>query len=103
MWNELRFGLALALMAASMLTLISGVAGVFRFHDALQRMHAAAVNDTLGLFLAVCSLIVAEGFRFVSLKLALVLIFLWIASPVSSHMIAQLEDRRRAAREEVDV
>ena len=100
MWNEFRFGLASVLLLLSLITLCTGVAGVFRFRDTLQRMHAAAVNDTLGLFLAMCSLILAEGADFISLKFILVLIFLWIASPISSHLIPQLEVRSRKAEKE---
>ena len=92
MWIEaVRFGISAALMLAALLTLCTGVLGIYRYKYCLNRMHAAAVNDTLGILLAVCSLIVAQGFDFVSLKLLLVVIFLWIASPVSSHLIARLE------------
>ena len=92
MWIEyVRFGICAALMAAALVTLCTGVLGVFRWKYCLNRMHAAAVNDTLGILLAICSLIVAQGLDFVSLKFLLVVIFLWIASPVSSHLIARLE------------
>lgn len=100
MWNEIRFGLAGALMLLSLLTLCTGVLGTFRFRDALQRMHSAAVNDTLGLLLAVCSLMLAEGLSFTSVKYLLVLIFLWVSSPVSSHLVAQLEYRSRVPGKE---
>lgn len=95
MWNEIRFGLAAVLMILALGTLCTGVMGIFRFRDTLQRMHAAAVNDTLGLFLAVCALILAEGISFVSLKYALILVFLWIASPMSSHLIARMAANSR--------
>ncbi|MBQ9211210.1 MAG: monovalent cation/H(+) antiporter subunit G [Clostridia bacterium] len=100
MWNNIRFGLAAGLMFLSLFTLCTGVLGVFRFRDTLQRMHAAAVNDTLGLLLAICSLVLAQGADFTSLKLILVVVFLWVASPVSSHLIAQLEVRSRRAEKE---
>lgn len=91
MLETVRFWVSAILMAGALLTLITGVLGVFRFKYCLNRMHAAAVNDTLGILLAVCSLIVAQGPDFVSLKFLLVVIFLWLASPVSSHLIARLE------------
>ena len=89
MWTELRFGLASALLAAGLLVMCTGLLGTIRFRDTLQRLHAAAVNDTLGLLLIVCSLMLAEGWSFTSVKFLLVLVFLWIASPVSSHLIAR--------------
>lgn len=92
MWLEaVRFGISAALMGCALFTLCTGVLGVFRYQYCLNRMHAAAVNDTLGILLAVCSLIIAQGLDFVSLKFLLVVVFLWIASPVSSHLIAKLE------------
>ncbi len=98
MWTEARYALASALMIGSLFTLLTGVLGTYRFRDSLQKMHAAGVNDTLGFFLAACSLILAEGFSFTSLKFILVVVFLWIASPVSTHLLARLEQLRRTSR-----
>jgi len=70
---------------------ITAVFGVYKFKYVLNRMHAAALGDTLGLLLAVSGGIVYYGFQFVSLKLVLILVFLWITSPVASHFIAKLE------------
>ncbi len=65
--------------------------GVFRFKYVLNRMHAAAMGDTLGIGFSLVGLILLNGLNFTSLKLLLVIIFLWFASPVSSHLIARLE------------
>lgn len=65
--------------------------GVFRFKYVLNRMHAAAMGDTLGIGCCLLGLIVMKGFSFTSLKLLLVIIFLWFSSPVSSHLIVRLE------------
>ena len=65
--------------------------GVFRFKYVLNRMHAAAMGDTLGIGCCLLGLFVMKGFSFTSLKLLLVIIFLWFSSPVSSHLIARLE------------
>ena len=81
------------LMAAALFVFLSGVIGTWRFRYCLNRLHAAAVSDTLGLLLAILSLAVAEGFSLLSLKLILVAVLLWIASPVSSHLIARMEIR----------
>lgn len=91
MWiDKIRFGVSAALMICALFTLITGVLGVYRFRYCLNRMHAAAVNDTLGILLAMASLIVAEGIDFTSAKFVLVVVFLWLASPISSHLIARL-------------
>ena len=65
--------------------------GVFRFKYVLNRMHAAAMGDTLGIGFSLVGLILLNGLNFTSLKLLLVIVFLWFASPVSSHLIARLE------------
>ena len=54
-------------------------------------MHAAAMADTLGIMLILCGLIVATGLHFASLKLALIIVLLWCAGPVSSHLLAGFE------------
>ena len=65
--------------------------GVFRFKYVLNRMHAAAMGDTLGIGFSIAGLILMSGFNFTSLKLFFVILFLWFSSPVSSHLIARLE------------
>lgn len=70
---------------------ILAVFGVNRFKKALNRMHAAAMGDTLGILFVFLGLILMRGFSMDSLKLLLVILFFWMASPVSGHMISRLE------------
>lgn len=65
--------------------------GVFRFKYVLNRMHAAAMGDTMGIGSCLLGLIIMSGFTFTSLKLFLVMVFLWLSSPTASHLIARLE------------
>ena len=65
--------------------------GVYKFKYVLNRMHAAAIGDTLGIGVSLTGLILLSGWNFTSLKMALVIVFLWLASPVSSHLISRLE------------
>lgn len=65
--------------------------GVFRFKYVMNRMHAAAMGDTLGIGFSLLGLILMSGLNFTSLKLFLVIVFLWFSSPASSHLIARLE------------
>lgn len=65
--------------------------GVYRFCYVLNRMHAAAMGDTLGIGVSLFGLMIFSGFHFTTLKIALIVIFLWFASPVSSHLITRLE------------
>ena len=79
------------LLLIGLLIFLIEMIGVFRFKYVLNRMHAAAMGDTLGIGCCLLGLIVMKGFSFTSLKLLLVIIFLWFSSPVSSHLIARLE------------
>ncbi len=67
------------------------IAGVFKLRFSLNRMHSAAIGDTLGILLGLSGLMILSGFNFTTLKMALVLVFLWCTSPVSSHLIARME------------
>ena len=79
------------LLLIGLLIFLIEIIGVFRFKYVLNRMHAAAMGDTLGIGCWLLGLIIMKGFGFTSLKLLLVIIFLWFSSPVSSHLIARLE------------
>lgn len=54
-------------------------------------MHATAMGDTLGIASCMLGLVIFSGFNMTSVKLLLIVIFLWFASPVSSHVLARLE------------
>ncbi len=87
----IRFLVGAALLLMGMAIFVIEMVGVFRFKYVLNRMHAAAMGDTLGLGSCLLGLIVMSGLNFTSLKLFLVIVFLWFSSPVSSHLIARLE------------
>lgn len=87
----IRFLAGAALMLCGMGIFAIEMIGVFRFKYIMNRMHAAAMGDTLGIGFSLLGLILMSGFNFTSLKLLLVIVFLWFSSPVSSHLIARLE------------
>ena len=64
---------------------------IFHLKYKLNRMHAAAMGDTLGISFSLVGLMILSGFNFTTLKMALIVVFLWFASPVSSHLLARLE------------
>ena len=91
MGSWVRFGFCAFFCLAGILVVAVSVFGVYRFRYVLNRMHVAALGDTLGVSLILLGLIVARGLSAVSLKLLLVIVFFWIASPTASHLIARLE------------
>jgi len=86
-----RFVLAALLLLGGMITLLGTVVGIFRFKYVLNRLHVAAKCDTFGLMLTFSSLIVMLGWNVASLKILLILVFIWITHPVAGHLIANLE------------
>lgn len=91
MLEWLRFGVTALLLAGGITILVTAVIGVYKFDYVLNRMHAAAMGDTLGLLFCLLGLIVSASDIWTALKFLLIIAFLWLASPVSSHLIARLE------------
>lgn len=87
----LRLILGCAFLIGGLVIFFTEIFGVFHFHYVLNRMHATAMGDTLGIASCMIGLIIFSGFNFTSLKLMLIVLFLWFASPVSSHVLARLE------------
>lgn len=86
-----KFAAAAICLCIGLVFMVLAVFGVNRFRKALNRMHAAALGDTLGILFIFLGLMIIRGFSLDSLKLFLVILFFWIASPVSGHMISRLE------------
>lgn len=88
-WIQLAVGAVFIIIG--LFALCISVFGVFRFHYVLNRMHTAAMGDSLGILFILFGLMLLSGFQFGTLKLALIIVFFWLAGPVSSHMIAYME------------
>lgn len=63
--------------------------GLVRFPDFYTRMHPAGKGDTLGQAMVLVGLIIHEGFSMVSMKLVLILLFIFLANPTATHAIAK--------------
>ena len=92
-----RFGLCAFCVLGGLFAVFTAILGLFRFDFALNRLHASAVADTLGLGLMALGAAIAVGWSAVCWKLALVVVLQWCTSPLSGHMLAQLEYRTDAA------
>lgn len=87
----LRFTAVALFLTASLGMAVISVAGVFKFKFVLNRMHAAAICDSFVLLLAMAGVAIAYGFSAATMKVLLIVLLVWVASPVSGHMIARLE------------
>ena len=90
-FDWIRLILGCAFVICGLVIFFTEIFGVFHFHYVLNRMHATAMGDTLGIASCMIGLMIFSGLNMTSLKLLLIVIFLWFASPVSSHMLARLE------------
>ena len=81
---------AFCLIFAAVMECIA-VYGVYKFRFAMNRMHSAAIGDTMGLALGAIGLIILKGTAWFSFKMVIVVLFLWLTSSVSSHVIMRME------------
>lgn len=81
--------LAQACLLIGTLAIIFGALGLLRLPDFFARTHAASVTDTAGAGFILLGLALQAGFGLISLKLALVLVFLLMTSPTAAHALAQ--------------
>lgn len=98
----IRFLIAVICICGGVFVMISATIGVFRFSECLTRMHSAAMGDTLGLGLIILGLVCLNGLCFTTVKLILLVFFLWTTSPVSSHLIAQMMVEKKKKKEKGD-
>ena len=85
--------IGVAFIALGAAVMFIAILGLFRFRYVLNRMHAAAVGDSLGLFLILIGLMLLSGWQFKTLKLLFIMLIVWIANPVMSHLVARAEVR----------
>ena len=87
----IRFGISCACLIGAMICFTAAVLGANRFGFIMNRLHAAGIGDTLGLFLVALSLILGTGLGLPQVKMCLIIVFMWFTSPVSSHFLIQIE------------
>ena len=78
-----------ALLLSGAFFLVTGALGMVRLPDVFTRMHAAGMADTMGAGLILVGLCVYSGANLVTLRLILVLAFLWFTSPIATHALAK--------------
>lgn len=89
--DVIRFLLGIGFIITGLLVFVIQLIGVYKFKYILNRMHAAGMGDTMGISLCLVGTMFLYGWGFTALKVALIVAFLWLASPVSSHLISRLE------------
>ncbi len=91
MMDWIRFILTALFMAAGLTIFGISTFGVFRFKYAVNRMHAAAMGDTMGVGLCLVGMAISAPDWFTAAKILMVVVFFWLSAPVSSHLLCRLE------------
>ena len=68
---------------------VVGAIGMLRFPDFYTRIHAGGVTDTLGATLVLGGLCIQSGATLNTIKMLLLLGFLWLASATTGHALAK--------------
>ena len=67
--------------------LIGGI-GALRLPDLFTRMHAASITDSMGAILVLVGIMLQAGLTLATIKLAAILLFLFLTSPTASNALA---------------
>ena len=86
-----RFIPAAVLIVLGVAVMVIEVIGIFKIKYVLNRLHAAAMGDSLGFLLIAAGVCVLYGFSFSSLKILCVLLLSWVASSTCSHLLSGFE------------
>lgn len=81
--------LSWVLLAGGSFFAVTGGIGVLRLPDVFSRLHGSGMTDTMGAGLILGGLMLQAGLSLVTVKLVLVLGFLWLTSPVATHALAR--------------
>ena len=68
---------------------IVGALGLIRFPDFYSRLHAGGITDTLGAWMLIAGLMFQAGLSQVTIKLALIVVFLVFTGPTSTHALGR--------------
>ena len=78
----------LFLIGGAAFSIIGGI-GIVRMPEFYSRLHGGGVTDTLGAALIIFGLMFQTGFTLATVKLAIILFFLFVDSPSSCHALAK--------------
>ena len=68
--------------------ILTGSVGLLRMPDFYSRTHPGGVVDTMGAGLTIAGLMLQGGLTLITVKLALILVFLLLTGPTATHALA---------------
>lgn len=66
-----------------------GAFGLLRMPDFYTRVHAASITDTIGFGLLILGMMLQAGLSLVTLKLAIIALLIFFASPTATHALVR--------------
>ncbi|MDO4492566.1 MAG: monovalent cation/H(+) antiporter subunit G [Clostridia bacterium] len=91
MSETVRYLITAVLFLLGIVSAAISMLGVYRFKFVMNRMHCAAILDTVSMACILVGLMVlVHSWSFVP-KLIAVLFVLWVSSPVASHIVGRME------------
>lgn len=82
--------ITIALLLLGLFCFIASTIGAFRMKDFYSKLHAAGICGSSGLVFCGLGLIVYEGLNLTSVKLFLVFLFVFLTSPIGTHIITKV-------------
>ena len=80
--------LGMIILVLGIFLVITSVIGVMRFPDFYTKIHPAGITDSLGATLILIGVAMQSGFSIFTLKVLLLICFLWITSTTASYALA---------------
>ena len=87
----LQFIAAAVFIIPGVVIMILETFGIFHIKYVLNRMHAAAMGDSLGILLIACGVMICFGLSFATLKILCIVLLFWVAAPTCSHLVTGFE------------
>ena len=94
----IRIVLASVLLALSVFVFFTEVIGFYKFRYVMNRMHAAALGDTLGIASALAAVAILIAKPGAVCKLILIVVFMFFTGPAVTHLIAGAETETHDGR-----
>ena len=88
--DQLTNGLSWFCLISGGLFCIVGGIGMLRMPDLYTRLHASSVIESVGAGLILLGLMLQAGLSLITLKLLMLVVLLFIASPTATHAIARV-------------
>ena len=87
---EIRNAITILFLMLGFICFVITAIGVFRLKDFYSRLHAAGICEAAGLVLCSIGFFIYEGLSITGLKIFTVLMAVFIASPIGTHIIARV-------------